>query len=353
MAKHKAPTEVTLVPTVEKQGLWLWVEHYWKIATALAVLVAGAILVLQYVSSQERAAELESWRALNSVVQDQLVARTAESYYVAPVGEPPALDGVARELEDSVAAPWALASLAWSNGQQQRYPEAEKALGDLRSNHPSNFLAEERFRFGDEATPRTLAEQLNRNYQDWSKWRAEHPGLFQNPELPPDAPSVSIRTDKGNILIGLYQDRAPRHAANFLKLAGEGYYDGTVFHRIVRGYVIQGGDPNSREGDPGTWGQGGPAEGLEPEPNDLRHFEGFLAAAKSDPKGKSSGSQFYLTVGTPHDLDEDYTVFGKVLEGMDVVRAISEGEIAEGTQDRPKEPVRILGTGAVQVEQGK
>lgn len=343
MAKHKAATEVSLVPTVERRGFGLFVERYWKVGVALAALIALLILVGQYMKVSAKHAERDSWRALNASVTDQLVARGAANYYVAPAGEPSKVKEAAEAVEKSVAGPWAWAAVATSYAQKQSFNEADSALEQLRKSHPESFLASARFRFGEDATPRSLVEQARRNYQDWAKWKSEHSSLFENPELPPSAPKVRVRTDAGSFLLGLYTDRAPAHAENFLKLAREGYYEGTLFHRVIGGFLIQGGDPNSRDGDPSTWGQGGPETGVEAEKSGLRHFEGVLAAAKSEPKGPSSGSQFYITLRGAHEFDEDYTVFGKVLEGLEVVREISNGTLAEGTADRPASPVKILG----------
>src|SRR6185436_15276319 len=97
-------------------------------------------------------------------------------------------------------------------------------------------------------------------------------------ELPPDAPRVRLNTSKGPIVVGLYVDRAPKHAENFLKLCREGAYNGTKFHRVVRGSLVQGGDPNSVSGEPDSWGSGGPARAIVPEnaPR-LRHSKGARA----------------------------------------------------------------------------
>ena len=104
--------------------------------------------------------------------------------------------------------------------------------------------------------------------------------------------------------------------------------------------MIQGGDPNSREGDPATWGSGGPGYKIPAEITELRHFEGVLAAAKQGGETESSGSQFYITTGAPHHLDGQHTVFGALLEGEAVVGEIENGSLVEGT-DRPQDPVVI------------
>ena len=137
---------------------------------------------------------------------------------------------------------------------------------------------------------------------------------------------ATIETTKGNIVLELYEKDAPGTVANFTKLIGEGFYDGTTFHRYVPGFVIQGGCPNSREGASGTPGTGGPGYKIkcETKNNPRTHEEGVLSMAHAGPN--TGGSQFFITLGqTPH-LDGVHTVFGAVTEGMDVVREIRAGD---------------------------
>lgn len=150
---------------------------------------------------------------------------------------------------------------------------------------------------------------------------------------PAAAPSESSKTPTGEeiallevekfgtIKIKFYEDAAPGHVANFKKLAKQGFYDGTAFHRVVPGFMIQGGDPNTRSGPPDTWGMGGPGYTLKAEFNDKPHKRGVLSMARSaDPNG--AGSQFFICVADAHFLDHQYTAFGEVIEGMDVVDKI-------------------------------
>ncbi len=126
----------------------------------------------------------------------------------------------------------------------------------------------------------------------------------------------------GKIKIELYPDVAPKHVANFDSLVGEKFYDGTAFHRVIPGFMIQGGDPNSRTGDRKTWGYGGPGQTNVPaEFSDLTHKRGIISAARSnDPN--SAASQFFICVGDAKFLDKNYSIFGEVLEGMDVADKI-------------------------------
>lgn len=150
---------------------------------------------------------------------------------------------------------------------------------------------------------------------------------------------VTITTPQGEVKMVLFDD-TPRHKENFLKLAREGYYDGTTFHRIVDGFMIQGGDPNTKDDNPGNDGSGNPGYTIPAEIGpDHKHVYGAVAAARLgdqvNPEKASSGSQFYIVEnsnGTPI-LDEAYTVFGQVVDGMDVVEKIAE-QPRDG-RDRP------------------
>jgi cyclophilin family peptidyl-prolyl cis-trans isomerase len=146
-------------------------------------------------------------------------------------------------------------------------------------------------------------------------------------------PTAAIETSKGAITIELWDDVAPKHAENFQKLAKDGFYDGLIFHRIIPGFVIQGGCPD------GT-GMGGPGWNVDAEFNDREHHEGVLSMARSqDPN--SAGSQFFICLGRDHcqHLDGQYTAFGKVTDGIDVVRDI--GSTSTGQGDRPVEDISM------------
>lgn len=160
-----------------------------------------------------------------------------------------------------------------------------------------------------------------------------------------------IRILRDTIVMVLY-DQTPRHKANFLKLAREGFYNGTTFHRVIEGFMIQGGDPNSKDKIPYNDGQGGPGYTLPAEivPG-LRHKRGAVAAARMpdhmNPAKESSGSQFYIVQsdnGATH-LDGSYTVFGEVVKGMEAVDRIAK--VPKGMNDRPAYDIKI----AVGVEQ--
>lgn len=156
-------------------------------------------------------------------------------------------------------------------------------------------------------------------------------------DMATDNPIVVMETNKGIIKAELYMNLVPVTAGNFVKLTEDGYYDGLIFHRIIEGFVVQGGDPFCVSGE-GPCGTGGPGWSIPLEiVPELRHGEaGMLAMARSqDPD--SAGSQFYITLAALPNLDDNYAVFGKVIEGLDVVMEI--GSVATDSQDKPLDDV--------------
>lgn len=184
---------------------------------------------------------------------------------------------------------------------------------------------------------------------------------------------VEISTQFGNMKVKLFKE-TPKHKNNFLKLANEGYYNDLLFHRIIKGFMVQGGDPKSKGAPAGArLGGGGPGYKIDAEIG-AKHFKGAICAARQgdavNPQKKSSGSQFYLVQGRPQteqqldriaqmkkityteeekkkymteggtaQLDNDYTVFGQVVEGMDVIDKLAAVKTAQG--DRPLEDVKM------------
>ncbi len=156
---------------------------------------------------------------------------------------------------------------------------------------------------------------------------------------------VTIETPHGEIKLVLFED-TPKHRENFLKLVKEGYYTGTTFHRVIDGFMIQGGDPNSKDDDPRNDGSGNPGYTIPAEINPKhKHVRGALAAARQgdmvNPQRASSGSQFYIVEnhnGTPM-LDEAYTVFGQVVDGLNVIDKIAE-QPKDG-RDRPLSDIKM------------
>lgn len=147
-----------------------------------------------------------------------------------------------------------------------------------------------------------------------------------------------IETNFGNIEVEFFPDVAPGHVENFLKLAGEGFYDGTIFHRVIPGFMVQGGDPNTKNEDRSGHGMGGPGYSIDAEFNNKPHERGILSMARSgDPN--SAGSQFFIVVKHSPFLDGQYTVFGKATSGLDVVDKIVD--LPRDAHDNPNERVEM------------
>jgi peptidyl-prolyl cis-trans isomerase B (cyclophilin B) len=149
-----------------------------------------------------------------------------------------------------------------------------------------------------------------------------------------------INTTEGTMVVQFWTDAAPNTIANFKKLANSGFYDGTAFHRVIKGFMIQGGDPLTK--DPAKedmWGTGGPGYQIKAEFNDHPHVRGVISMARSqDPD--SAGSQFFICHGNPSFLDHQYTTFGKLIKGDDVLEKIAT--TPTHPQDRPDKRVGII-----------
>ena len=147
-----------------------------------------------------------------------------------------------------------------------------------------------------------------------------------------------IETRFGNIELEFFPEKAPGHVKNFKTLAKTGFYNGTLFHRVIPGFMIQGGDPNTKNPDRSMHGMGGPGYSIKAEFNDTKHDRGILSMARAqDPN--SAGSQFYIVVRDSHFLDGQYTVFGKVTKGMEVADKIVSSPRDE--RDNPLESISI------------
>jgi peptidyl-prolyl cis-trans isomerase B (cyclophilin B) len=149
-----------------------------------------------------------------------------------------------------------------------------------------------------------------------------------------------LETNLGTIVIEFFSQDAPNHVDNFIGLTESGFYDGTLFHRIIPDFMIQGGDPNTISGDPSTWGQGGPAERVKAEFNTIKHNRGIVSMARSaDPN--SAGSQFFIVHKDSNFLDEQYTVFGRIVtdESFQVLDKIAA--VKTGTNDIPVDPEQL------------
>jgi peptidyl-prolyl cis-trans isomerase B (cyclophilin B) len=158
---------------------------------------------------------------------------------------------------------------------------------------------------------------------------------------PTNNPEVAvINTTEGTMVVEFWTDAAPNTIANFKKLANSGFYDGTCFHRVIKGFMIQGGDPLTKDpGKEAAWGTGGPGYSIKAEFNDHPHVRGVISMARSqDPD--SAGSQFFICHGDPSFLDHQYTTFGKLIKGDDVLEKIAT--TPTHPQDRPDRRMGII-----------
>jgi peptidyl-prolyl cis-trans isomerase B (cyclophilin B) len=153
-----------------------------------------------------------------------------------------------------------------------------------------------------------------------------------------------IKTTEGDMVAEFWPDVAPKTVENFITLAKKGYYDGTCFHRVIKGFMIQGGDPLTKdEAQEARWGTGGPGYQIKAEFNDRPHVRGVLSMARSqDPD--SAGSQFFICHGDPRFLDKQYTAFGKLIKGDDVLE-----KIATTPTHKPDRPDKRMGVISIKI----
>jgi len=148
-----------------------------------------------------------------------------------------------------------------------------------------------------------------------------------------------IETNFGNIKIKLLPEIAPETVRNFITLTKSNFYDGTLFHRVIPKFMIQGGDPNTKESNKSVWGQGGPGYNLKAEFNSRSHLRGIVSMARStDPD--SAGSQFFIVTSDSTFLDRQYTVFAEVVEGLEIADKIVN--LPRDGNDCPLEEVKML-----------
>ena len=151
--------------------------------------------------------------------------------------------------------------------------------------------------------------------------------------------TANIETNIGKISFKLISELAPETVRNFEKLAKDGFYDGTLFHRVIPGFMIQGGDPNTKTDNKSSWGTGGPGYNINAEFSSRSHLRGIVSMARSqDPN--SAGSQFFIVTSDSTFLDKQYTVFGEVTEGMDIADKIVNLE--KDGNDCPLEKTQMI-----------
>ena len=149
-----------------------------------------------------------------------------------------------------------------------------------------------------------------------------------------------IKTSEGDMVVQFWTDAAPNTVENFKKLARQGFYDGTIFHRIVKGFMIQGGDPNSKDpAKENSYGEGGPGYNIKAEFNDHSHDRAVISMARG-PDPDSAGSQFFICLAPVRRLDHQYTTFGKLTKGQDVLDKIGDIPVTRNSMGEPSKPTK-------------
>ena len=331
MAQHKDATEVVIATTEQQSEFSAFVQRFWLPALCLFIAFGGYLVITEQQSESKAAESVASWSSLGKAVQVDNPAAFASA-------DPDLIATVAADEQSRAAGPWAKYIEASVRNEAGDPEGAQAALSQLQNEHPTHMLNTMSYAAGD--TSETVIERMSSNITAAAAWKAAHPTLFDNAAPSPGSKRVKMTTTEGVIVLELYESEAPEHTANFLKLCSEGFYNETKFHRVIANFMIQGGDPNSKGIEVDTWGQGGPGYKVDREENDLKHFVGYLAAAKMGGEVQSSGSQFYITTGPAHHLDGQHVVFGKVVDGMETVRIIESAVIVPNTS-RPETPAAI------------
>src|SRR5438067_4013530 len=158
-----------------------------------------------------------------------------------------------------------------------------------------------------------------------------------------------IKTSEGDMVVQFWTDAAPNTIENFKKLARQGFYDGTIFHRIVKDFMVQGGDPNSKDpAKENIYGQGGPDYKVKAEFNDHPHDRGVISMARSaDPD--SAGSQFFICLAPVRRLDHQYTTFAKLIKGDDVLEKIGDTPVTRNSMGEPSKPTKRVVVESVKI----
>ncbi len=308
----------------------------------------------QEVSSGQRTAddaEIEKLRKEGEQLVTTLQKEVFPRMYAA------ARDLLKQETLDDVTAD-VIAELAYGSFQQNRFQEAAQLSDAVVAKNPKNtkavnvsgvvHFAMQDFENAVATLERAKAEDLlipdlGGQYLDVARsyvgyWEKEQEIRAKEADLASDEqlPRVALKTSRGDVLLELFENEAPNTVANFVSLVESGFYAGTKFHRVIPAFMAQGGDPNTKEGAQGNPGSGGPGYTIKCEcyrPDFRRHFAGSLSMAHT-PEKDTGGSQFFITHVPTFHLDEPFapaphTVFGRVVEGMDVVLAIKKDDVIQ------------------------
>ncbi len=345
MVVKNTPRNPQQAGTADTHPLDKLLEYKVPIIAMIALIAVGAI-VIAMLRSSARQAELDAWHDANSAA-----SRSFEALLEGKGKDD--LQGALNEIEaklakysDATVAPTLLLYKARLQAGLDQGAAAKETIAAMRAKYPAHpFVAA----VGDAPSP---ADALVAGIEAKEKFLAANGKPFADRPKPQAGLSATITfKDFGDVKLGFFPQYAPEHVANFLRLAREGFYDGTTIHRITA-FCIQGGDPNSKNDDPKDDGQGGPGYTVENEArlNPLQHTRGTLSAARAGRDAPDSGSQFFICTRDAKEDDflenDRYTAYGEVLEGMDIVDKIfqqpTKGQNTDGVApDRPVNPIVI------------
>jgi dolichyl-diphosphooligosaccharide--protein glycosyltransferase len=263
----------------------------------------------------------------NSTLLGQLIPFTPVSYILN--GAP------SSEYQPGATAIYAKDIKYPENGNEDQPLKLVYASDSFKSNRPGLFFGVLIYQVNPNYIPKTTSDPYN-EIIDKEKFSINTTKSNIDMKSTNESKLALIDTTQGPITIEFFPDVAPMHVSNFEKLADSGFYNGTVFHRIVKGFVIQGGDQNTKNNtNKAAWGTGDPGYKIKAEFSNIPHDRGIVSMARSsDPD--SAGSQFFIVLNDSRFLDNQYTVFGRVINGMDVVDKIAALPTAEN--DQPQDP---------------
>jgi peptidyl-prolyl cis-trans isomerase B (cyclophilin B) len=159
-----------------------------------------------------------------------------------------------------------------------------------------------------------------------------------------------IKTTEGEMVIKFWPDVAPKTVENFKTLARKGFYNGTAFHRIIKGFMIQGGDPNTNDPNKESeYGKGGPGYTIKAEFSDRHHVSGVISMARRGDDINSAGSQFFICDGNAPSLDHGYTAFGKLIKGEDTLRKIADTPVGPSISGEPSRPAKRIEIKSIEI----
>ena len=318
--KHKAPTQVTLIQE-EKSSFATWIDNNWKMLAFAAIAISAGIIGTQVMGQKEEASRHNRLDILLGAIQS---------------ADPGQLETASNSLKGTGLAGWAdlmATQLALAEG---RYDDADAGLARLQTSASS--LLSLQLPLGAEGESMTILEHLAAA-KDGSRQLVQDSQItLFSPDPPEGSPRVRMQTSLGAIEIALYEEAAPLHVANFLANVDADKYTGTRFHRILQGFMVQGGNPATTSDDPTQWIEADDEVKVPTESgNGLVHSPYVLAGAMFPGDEDSSQYQFYITEGHAHWLDEKHTVYGKVVSGQDTVRALGS-VMADPQSGRPTSP---------------